>query len=85
MTTLLLLVLSMGKLAGFSYRQITKKLRKLGFVFDRQAAGSHEIWHNLETDKYTTIPNHPGDLPEGTLRAILKQADVNFEEFLSQK
>jgi len=75
----------MGRLAGFSYRQITKKFKKLGFVFDRQAAGSHEIWHNLETDKYTTIPNHPGDLPEGTLRAILKQAKVDLEEFLSQK
>ena len=75
----------MGRLAGFSYRQITKKLKKLGFVFDRQAAGSHEIWHNFETDKYTTIPNHPGDLPEGTLRAILKQAKVDLEEFLSQK
>lgn len=31
---------------------------------------------------YTTIPNHPGDVPEGTLRAILKQAGVTPEEFL---
>lgn len=75
----------MGRLAGFKYRQISKKLKKFGFVFDRQAAGSHEIWHSLETGKYTTIPNHPGDMPEGTLRAILKQADVDPEDFLSQK
>jgi hypothetical protein len=27
--------------------------------FDRQAAGSHEIWYNEQTNKYTTIPNHP--------------------------
>jgi hypothetical protein len=26
--------------------------------------------------------NHPGDIPEGTLRAILKQADLSIEEFL---
>jgi len=26
--------------------------------------------------------NHPGDTPEGTLRAILKQAGVKPEEFL---
>ena len=63
----------MGKLAGFKYRQIIKKLKKLGMVFDRQAAGSHEIWFNPATDKYTTIPNHPGDMPEGTLRAIIKE------------
>jgi predicted RNA binding protein YcfA (HicA-like mRNA interferase family) len=53
----------MGKLAGFKYRQIIKKLKKLGLAFDRQAAGSHEIWFNPVTDKYTTIPNHPGDIP----------------------
>jgi len=32
--------------------------------------------------RYTTIPNHPGDLPEGTVRAILRQAAVNVDEFL---
>jgi len=73
----------MGRLAGFSYRRIVGKLKKLGFAFDRQAAGSHEIWHNAQTDRYTTIPNHSGDMPEGTLRAILKQAGIDPEEFLA--
>ncbi|MFQ5646913.1 MAG: type II toxin-antitoxin system HicA family toxin [bacterium] len=72
----------MGHLAGFSYRQITKRLKAFGFKFNRQAAGSHEIWFNSETGRYTTIPNHPGDMPEGTLRAILKQAGINPEKFL---
>jgi len=71
-----------GRLAGFKYRQIVKRLKKLGFSFDRQAAGSHEIWYNADTDAYTTIPNHPGDMPEGTLRAILRQGGVSPEEFL---
>lgn len=74
----------MGRLAGFRYREIAQRLKALGFLFDRQAACSHEIWHNPETGRYTTLPNHPGDLPEGTLRAILKQADVSPEEFLEQ-
>ena len=72
----------MGRLSGFNYRQITKRLRKHGFAFDRQAAGSHEIWHNVSNGKYTTIPNHPGDMPEGTLRAILKQAGISSNDFL---
>lgn len=72
----------MGRLAGFKYRQIVKRLKQFGFVFDRQAAGSHEIWYNPDTDRYTTVPNHPGDMPEGTLRAILKQADVSPDDFL---
>jgi len=74
----------MGRLSGFKYRQIIKKLKKLGFEFDRQAAGSHEIWYNPSTDCYTTIPNHPGDMPEGTLKAILKQAGISNETFLNQ-
>lgn len=72
----------MGRLAGFKYRKVVKRLKKLGLVFDRQAAGSHEIWYSAATNRYTTIPNHPGDIPEGTLRAILKQADITPEAFL---
>ena len=75
----------MGRLAGFKYRQIIKRLKAFGFAFDRQAAGSHEIWYNDQTDRYTTIPNHPGDMPEGTLRVILKQADIESEDFLKKK
>lgn len=60
----------MGRLTGFRYREIVKRLKQLGFEFDRQAAGSHELWFNPETRRYTTIPNHPGDMPEGTLNHI---------------
>ncbi|MTJ09430.1 MULTISPECIES: type II toxin-antitoxin system HicA family toxin [unclassified Anabaena] len=72
----------MGRLSGFSYREIIKIIKKFGFVFYRQAAGSHEIWFNAETNLYTTIPNHSGDMPEGTLRAILKQAGIKPDDFL---
>ena len=71
----------MGRLAGFGYREIVKRLKELGLEFHRQAAGSHEIWFNPALNRYTTIPNHPGDLPEGTLRAILEQAGVEVETF----
>ena len=73
----------MGRLAGYRHRQIVRKLKRLGFEFDRQAAGSHEIWFNQATSRYTTIPNHPGDMPEGTLRAILRQAGVSANRFLA--
>jgi len=72
----------MGRLSGFKYRRIVKRLKAFGFVFDRQASRSHEIWYNEQTNRYTTIPNHPGDMPEGTLRAILKQAGIELEDFL---
>jgi predicted RNA binding protein YcfA (HicA-like mRNA interferase family) len=72
----------MGRLSGFKYSEIIKRLKRLGFEFDRQAAGSHEIWFNFETGRYTTIPNHSGDMPEGTLHAILKESGIRPDEFL---
>jgi len=75
----------MGRLSGFKYRQIVKRLKAFGFIFDRQAAGSHEIWYNEQIDRYTTVPNHSGDMPEGTLRAILKQAAIDPNEFLKKR
>ena len=75
----------MGRLSGFSYRKIIKKLKKLGFEFYRQAAGSHEIWHNPETGLFTTIPNHPKDMPEGTLWAILRTGGVDPDDFLKTR
>jgi predicted RNA binding protein YcfA (HicA-like mRNA interferase family) len=74
----------LGALAGCRYREVIKRLKQLGLEFHRQAAGSHEIWFNPALNRYTTIPNHPGDIPEGTLRAILKQAGISTETFLNK-
>ena len=74
----------MGRLSGFRYRDIIRRLRNLGFQFDRQAAGSHEVWFNPSTLRYTTIQNHPSNMPESTLRAILRQANIEPDVFLKQ-
>lgn len=74
----------MGRLAGFTYRDIIRKLKSYGFSFKRQASGSHEIWWNAKSGLFTTIPNHPGDMPEGTLRALLKQAGISADDFLKK-
>lgn len=66
-------------------RDVARRLKRLGFEFDRHAAGSHEIWFNNATNRYTTIPNHAGDLPEGTLQAIPKPAGIEPETFLQMK
>lgn len=75
----------MGRLAGFRYREIVKRLKASGFAFDRQATGSHEIWYNEVTDRYTTVQNHSGDMPEGTLRAILREAGISPNDFLKKE
>jgi len=49
-------------------------------VLKRQARGSHEIWHNPRVNRTAVIPNQSGDIPIGTLRAILKQLEISREE-----
>ena len=72
----------MGRLAGFNYPELSRKLRTFGFKFDRQAKGSHEIWRHELTGRKVTIPHHRRALAEGTLRAILRQAEIDVDDFL---
>ena len=45
----------MGRLAGFKYHEVTKKLRSLGWVFDRPGPGSHEVWRNQASGRKVTL------------------------------
>jgi len=74
----------MSHLPSFKPSEVIHKLRKAGFVFDRHAKGSHEIWYHPITRRRTVVPNHPGrDIPKGTLRAIIQQAGLTTEEFIN--
>lgn len=73
----------MGRLAGFSYRDVALRLGRFGFEPTGKQRGSHESWANDTTRKQTVLARHTGDIPEGTLRAILRQADVEVEAFLA--
>lgn len=72
----------MSHLPSIKPNEVIRKLRKAGFLFDRHAKGSHEIWFNPATRRYTVVPNHPGkDVPKGTLRAIVRESGLSVEEF----
>jgi predicted RNA binding protein YcfA (HicA-like mRNA interferase family) len=72
----------MGRLAGFRYREVARRIRALGFAFDRQDPGSHEIWRHTVTGRKATLPHHARDLAEGTLCAVLREAGVDLDRFL---
>jgi predicted RNA binding protein YcfA (HicA-like mRNA interferase family) len=52
-------------------RDLVKLLRSKGCSFLRQAKGSHEIWA-CPGGCTVSIPMHTGDIPNGTLRGIMK-------------
>ena len=72
----------MGRLSGFRYREVARRLRTFGFRFDRAGAGSHEVWRHTQTGRKVTIPHHVSDMAEGTLRAILREAGIAVNDFL---
>jgi len=72
----------MGRLAGFNYREVARKLRTFGFAFDRPGPGSHEVRRHVVTGRKITLPHHSRDIAEGTLRAILREAGIDVEGFL---
>ena len=69
------------KLPSVSCEQLVRALKRAGFVEQRQR-GSH-LHLRRETDKKrVTVPMHKGrTIPPGTLRAILRDADITVEEF----
>ncbi len=72
----------MGRLSGFRYREVARRLQGFGWLFDRQGPGSHEVWRHAATGRKVTIPHHAKPLAEGTLRAILREAGIAVSGFL---
>jgi len=62
-------------------RELIRALELAGFVFRRQR-GSHQIYQNQQSGKRVSVPVHTGDFPRGTLRQILRDADLPVERFL---
>ena len=65
----------MSKLPVISGRRLVRALERVGFVLDRQR-GSHMILFRPDPPTTVTVPDHR-ELDRGTLRAILRQADVS--------
>ena len=64
-----------------TYLELTRKLRRLGCEFRRQAKGGHEVWWCPKRNRYTTISYHGSeDIPRGTLAAILRDLDLTRED-----
>ncbi|MCC7373816.1 MAG: type II toxin-antitoxin system HicA family toxin [Verrucomicrobiales bacterium] len=70
----------MSKLPQISGAELVRALQKVGFTVRRQH-GSHIILRRDDPYAQTVVPNHR-QLDRGTLRAILRQADITPEELV---
>ena len=70
----------MSKLPVISGKECIKALESLGFHIKRQE-GSHIVMRKDIPFCQVVVPNHK-TLDRGTLRAIIRQADLSIEEFI---
>jgi len=69
-----------SELPQVSGREAVKALGKIGFQVDRQR-GSHIVLRQVDPpNRRLTVPDH-AEVAKGTLRAIIRQAGLNVEEF----
>lgn len=73
----------MPKFPSYKPREIEKILKKNNFILKRQS-GSHKVYYNQNTDKTAIVPFHSRELPQGTIKSIIKQSDVSEEVFLKK-
>jgi predicted RNA binding protein YcfA (HicA-like mRNA interferase family) len=62
----------------FKAHEVLAKLQRAGFEIRRQS-GSHVVLRHPD-GRQTYVPIHTKDVPEGTLRSILKQAGLTIEQ-----
>lgn len=56
-------------------RELLRRLRDDGWVAKTQKGSHLQLVHPVKKGK-VTVPVHGGDIPKGTLNAILKQAGL---------
>jgi len=70
------------KLPRVGCRQLVQALKRAGFEEQRQR-GSHLHLRRASDAKRVTVPIHQQrTVPVGTLRAILRDADISVNEFV---
>ena len=76
----------MATLRELRYREVVKRLRRLGFRFYRHGRRSHKLWVRDDDGLVVPVPRHEGNpIRKGTVRAIIREIGVSVDEFMELK
>jgi predicted RNA binding protein YcfA (HicA-like mRNA interferase family) len=67
------------KLPILSGKDVVKALGRLGYIVNDQKGSHIHLRHQVR--RPLTVPNHP-EVARGTLRIIIRDADLTVEKFL---
>ena len=72
----------MTALPSVKSSQLIRALERAGF-FVHHTTGSHYVLkHPAKRDARVVVPYHAGDIKRGTLRSILRQAQLTVDELI---
>ncbi|MDP2920039.1 MAG: type II toxin-antitoxin system HicA family toxin [Dehalococcoidia bacterium] len=75
----------MPRLPPVRGNEVLRILLKAGFYIHHQRGSHARLFHRTKPELRVTIPVHRKELPERTLKSILRQANMTEEEFLRLK
>lgn len=71
------------RLPALTARDVIRALERAGFRVSRTSGSHCRLVHVTDPTRKVTVPVHTGDLPRGTLRAIISQAGLTVAEFIA--
>ena len=72
----------MPKIPPINGREVLRVLLKAGFYVHHQSGSHARLFHKNRPELRVTIPVHNKDLPDRTLKSILKQVDIEEKDFI---
>lgn len=63
--------------------EVIRALERAGFFVERVKGSHHALKHPDKPHLHVTVAFHKKELPRGTLRSILKHADLSVDEFIA--
>lgn len=71
----------MSKLPRVKYDELLRALKRARFKEQRQRGSHIRLWRERDKRLITTVMHKGRDVPIGTLSAILKDAEIDVDDF----
>ena len=71
----------MPKTPRLTSKQVIKLLEQSGFILDH-VSGSHYVFYHPIFKRRVVVPYHTKNLPIGTLKSILRMAEIDSENII---
>ena len=70
------------RLPALTAADLLRALRRAGFTVERVKGSHHHLRHAERPTLRVVVPVHRGDLPAGTVAAIMRQAGLSQDDLL---